>query len=100
MHKKIVYPFELNEDDEYIPCVDIGPDNFYYNDISYSMQSTCNYCSEDSFNYLFQKNFQNLDTFSFFHMNIRSIPCNLNKLVQLLSNLDTGNLVKWIQQKH
>ena len=28
---------------------DIDPDNFYYNDISHSMQSTCNYYSEDSF---------------------------------------------------
>ena len=38
MHKKIFNPFELNEDNEYIPCVDIDPDNFYYNDISYYMQ--------------------------------------------------------------
>ena len=89
MHKKIFNPFELNEDNEYIPGVDIDPDNLYYNDISYSMQSTYNYCSEDSFNELFQKNFQNIDTFSFFHMNVRSIPCNLKKLVQFLSNLDT-----------
>ena len=89
MHQKIFNPFQSNEHNEYNPCVDIDPDNFYYNDISYSMQSTCNYCSKDSFIELFQKKIQNIDTFSFFHTNIRSIPCNLNRSVQFLSNLDT-----------
>ena len=65
MHQKIFNPFQSNEHNEYIPCVDIDPDNFYYNDISYSMQSTCNYCSKDSFNDLFQKKIQNIDIFSY-----------------------------------
>ena len=66
MHKKIFNTFELNEDNECIPCGDIDPDKFYHNDISYAMQSTCNYCSEYSFNDLLQKFFQNINTFIFF----------------------------------
>ena len=37
LHKNIFNPFELNEENEYIPCVDINPDNYNYSDISYSM---------------------------------------------------------------
>ena len=32
---KIFDPFDLNDEKDYIPCADINPDSYYYNDLSF-----------------------------------------------------------------
>ena len=85
MEKKIFDPFDINEDKEYIPWVDLDLDKCYFNDVSYSVQSNCSYCSEDSLNDFFCENFKSCILAHFFHMNMRGI-----KFIKFLSNLDTG----------
>ena len=87
---KIFDPFDLNDEKDYIPCTDINPDSYYYNDLSFSIQQNSNYYHEDSFNQSFQRVFNDNDTLSLMHLNIRSIPSNLTKLVQYLSNLNVN----------
>ena len=87
---KIFDPFDLNDKKDYIPCTDINPDSYYYNDLSFSIQQNSNYYHEDSFNQSFQRVFHDNDTLSLMHLNIRSIPSNLTKLVQYLSNLNVN----------
>ena len=87
---KIFHPFDLNDEKDYIPCTDINPDSYYYNDLSFSIQQNSNYYHEDSFNQSFQRVFNDNDTLSLMHLNIRSIPSNLTKLVQYLSNLNVN----------
>ena len=87
---KIFDPFDLNDEKDYIPCADINPDSYYYNDLSFSIQQNSNYYHEDSFNQAFQRVFDDNDTLSLMHLNIRSIPSNLTKLVQYLSNLNVN----------
>ena len=55
---KIFYPFDLNDEKDYIPCSDIDPDSCYYNDLSYTIQMNSNYYHEDSFNHFFSKKLQ------------------------------------------
>ena len=83
-------PFNLNDEKDYIPCTDIDPDSCYYNDLSFSIQKNSNYYHEDSFNHSLLKVFQNSDLFSLIHSNIRSIPANLSKLIQYMSNLNVN----------
>ena len=85
---KIFNPFNLNDEKDYIPCTDIDPDSCYYNDLSFSIQKNSNYYHEESFNHSLQRVFNGHDTFSVMHLNIRSIPSNLTKLIQYLSNIN------------
>ena len=85
---KIFDPFNLNDEKEYIPCTDIDPDSCYYNELSFSIQMNSNYYHENSFNQSLQKVYNGNDLFSSMHLNIRSIPSNLSKLTQYLSNLN------------
>ena len=87
---KIFDPFDLNDEKDYIPCTDINPDSYYYNDLSLSIQQNSNYYHENSFNQSFQRVFYDNDTLSLMHLNIRSIPSNLTKLIQYLSNLNVN----------
>ena len=87
---KMFDPFNLNDEKDYIPCTDIDPDSCYYNELSFSIQKNSNYYHEDSFNHSLLKVFQNSDLFSLIHSNIRSIPANLSKLIQYMSNLNVN----------
>ena len=73
---------------EYLPCTDIDPDSCYYNELSFSIQMNSNYYHENSFNESLQKVYNGNDFFSLMHLNIRSIPSNLSKLTQYLSNIN------------
>ena len=85
---KIFDPFNMKDEKEYIPYTDIDPDSCYYNELSFSIQMKSNYYHENSFNQSLQKVYNGNDLFSLMHLNIRSIPSNLSKLVQYLSNLN------------
>ena len=87
---KMFHPFNLNDEKDYIPCTDIDPDSCYYNELSFSIQKNSNYYHEDSFNHSLLKTFQNSDLCSVIHLNIRSIPANLSKLIQYMSNLNVN----------
>ena len=82
--------FNLNDEKDYIPCTDIDPDSCYYNELSFSIQKNSNYHHEDSFNHSLLKVFQNSDLFSLIHLDIRSFPANLSKLIQYTSNLNVN----------
>ena len=85
---KIFDHFNLNDDKDYIPCTDIDPDSCYCNELSFSIQMNSNYYDEASFNHSLQKVSIGNDLFSLLHLNIRSIPSNISKLTQYLSNLN------------
>ena len=84
MQKEVFNPFKLNEDNEYISCIDIDLDNCCYHDISCTVQSIVPIAQKtlDFFHNSFQKRVR----LHVFHMNIRSNPWNLNKLIEILSN--------------
>ena len=68
-------PFDLNDEKDYIPCTDINPDSYYYNDLSFSIQQNSNYYYEDSFNQSSQRVSDDNDTLSLMH-NKHSIQPN------------------------
>ena len=91
----------MNDEKEYIPYTDIDPDSCYYNELSFSIQMKSNHYHENSFNQSLQKVYNGNDLFSLMHLNIRSIPSNLSKLAQYLSNLNVcfdiiGLLETWL----
>ena len=102
MQKKMFHLVELYEDKENIPCVDIYPDNYFNNEISYSVQCICNYLRGGFFQSFLSHTCLVYSHFIFLHMNIRGS----NKLIQFLSNLTIRNywiardLVKLIKQRH
>ena len=87
---KIFYPFDLNDEKDYIPCSDIDPDSCYCNDLSYTIQMNSNYYHEDSFNHFLAKSFKYGETFSMMHLNKRSIQSKLSKLDQYMANLNAN----------
>ena len=52
---QIFDPFNLNDENNYIPCTDIDPDSCYYNELSFSIHMNINYYDEASFNHSLQK---------------------------------------------
>ena len=81
-------PFDLNDEEDYIPCADIDPDTEFYKSATYPMRSNSNYYNENSFNKSINKLFNNKRTFSLLHLNIRSIPANLSSFLHYHSNLN------------
>ena len=79
MQKKIFNPFQLTEDNEYMPCFDTEPDICYY-----YVQSNCSYCPEDSFNDFFIQFLKLWILFIWIY-----VVCPLIWINQFLSNLDT-----------
>ena len=83
---KIFTPFDFN-DESSSPLTEVDPDIQFYNDQCNQRLSSCDYMLEDAFN----DRISNLNVanngFSIMHTNIRSIPKNLSKLRNYLSNL-------------
>ena len=88
---EIFDPFELNDDDsdkiiEYQGELD--PDKNYFNQLAHHLSKSSNYYIEESFNKYIQRNNVNKEDFSIMHVNIRSIPANLNNFLSYMSNID------------
>jgi hypothetical protein len=72
---------EWNNDQSLVPLVEIDPDLQYYNDINtFNSLNQCDYYLDDSFRNKFTLNEFTENSFSLMHLNIRSIPKNLDKL--------------------
>ena len=84
----IFQPFELNEDKDDIPLSDLDPDLAFYNTYHHILYNNCDYFDENSFNKAVVNNFNQRNTFSFFHLNIRSMPANLTNMLCYMANLD------------
>ena len=83
---KIFTPFEINED-TFTPLHDHDPDFQFYQGIQNTCLNTCDYYFEDTFNNKCRNIKIDDKAFSLIHSNIRSVPCNLDKLSNYLSNL-------------
>ena len=82
-------PFDLNDDVMNTESYDIDPDLQYFNDSTYLHNvNNCNYFLEETFNKKSQDLSIDENCFSFMQINIRSIPKNLNKLVNLLQMIN------------
>ena len=78
---EIFDPFEFNisDNDNIIEYQgELDPDKNYFNQLAHHMSKNSNYYIEESFNKYTQKNNVINDDFSIIHVNIRSIPANLN----------------------
>ena len=85
----ILEPFDLNEENDHIPLSDLDPDLQFYNEINYAIyNNNSNYFDELSFNKTIAKNFNSKETFSLFHLNIRSLPANLSHMLCYMANLN------------
>ena len=84
---RLFVPFEINED-ETSPLYDTDPDINFYQGIQNNSINSCDYYYENSFN----KKCRDLDikenNLSFLHCNIRSIPRNLDRFEEYVSNLN------------
>jgi hypothetical protein len=80
-------PFEINNDDDIFHS-NVDPDLQYYNDQTYLENvSNCKYFTEDTFS----KTSEDLalkNCFSLIQLNIRSVPKNLSKFENYLSNIN------------
>ena len=83
----ILNPFDLNEDSDDIPLTDLDPDLQFYNNMQHILYNNSDYFDECSFNKSVVKKFNNKNTFSLFHLNIRSLPANLSNMLCYLDNL-------------
>ena len=71
-------PFELNNNDSYSPLFDIDPDIHFFNKIDYQIGSNCDYYMEDTFHSNLNHSYNSQGyPFSLCHLNIRSMPANL-----------------------
>ena len=82
----IFSPFDLNED--YVnPLNDIDPDQQFYHDMFRESLSSCDYFLENTFNEKISREYISDNSFSLLHVNIRSVPKNLNSLTNYLETL-------------
>ena len=80
-------PFEINDDSEILPLVDIDPDLNYFNSLASITSATkCNYYIDESIN----KDVSNAikENLSLFHLNIRSLPKHHSDLTNYLQGLE------------
>lgn len=90
-NSRLFSPFELNDDVHSNPMSNIDPDFQFYNDHCHVNLTSCDYMMEDTFNNKISDLQISDDHFSLIHSNIRSIPKNLTKFENYLSNID----MKW-----
>ena len=70
------------------PCMDVDPDTHYLNYTAVNSLNECKYFTSMSFEQeLKDRYILNSDTFSLFHLNIRSVSKNLNDLELFLSTM-------------
>ena len=82
-------PFMMNDDNIVPHLSDIDPDLQFFNDTTYLQNVlTCDYHHESSFNSKLHSLGIDDTSFSMMHLNIRSIPKNLCKFQEYLSNLN------------
>ena len=77
----------MNTDDSNIPLCDYDPDTEFFNEFSHHLNSCCNYYLEESFNKYIKKNGIVSGHFSLMHLNIRSLPANLNAFLSYMENI-------------
>ena len=63
---------------------DLDPDANFYG----SLDNHCDYFIEDQFNSMLKSQKFSDQNFSLFHLNIRSLECNIHNLTNLLSNIN------------
>ena len=86
LQSKVFNPFEFNSDNESF-IDDIDPDVNFYNALSQDLSYNSDYYLSDKFkNKCIEKGF-NSDCFSFIHLNIRSVPKNINQFELYLRNI-------------
>ena len=67
----------------------MNPDINFFNQLSYNCNVNSNYYLEDNFNQsISDMNIVKQGYFSFFHMNIRSLRANMNKMLAYIDSLD------------
>ena len=87
--KLLFVPFEFNEDPSYIPGFEYDPDIHFFNQMSQNITFNSNYYSEEGFKkYVSERNINNFNFFSLYHMNIRSTRNNSNKMLAYLETLN------------
>ena len=80
-------PFESNNDSKTHPLYDNDPDYHYFNLYCENLYA-CDYYVEDTFNVKFNELSFPEKCYSMIHLNIRSIPKNLEHFEAFMSNLD------------
>ena len=89
LNSLVFNPFELNSDNSHLPIYDTDPDLQYFNDTTYITDAShCDYYLEHSFNKKCKSLEVDNECFSLMHLNIRSIPKNLDSLIRYLDGLD------------
>ena len=84
LNKLAFNPFEINDDKDILPLVDIDPDLNYFNSLTaYTSATKCNYYTEN----LFNRNINDKGQFSVLHLNIRSLPKHHTELTNYLDEL-------------
>ena len=96
-------PFELNEDSTFSSLPSLDPDQNYFNENIYHINS--NYYLESDFNKLYQKQYKNSDGISLVHVNIRSLLKNMNNFELYLDGLEIdfnviGVSETWIKESN
>ena len=88
LNQRLFSPFEIDEAQNDILNHDHDPDFNFFHDLNVTSGSSV-YCSEEKFRSLINTQNINSDTsLSFLHLNIRSVPKNLDKLQVYLHSLD------------
>ena len=87
LQAKVFIPFEINTDSSHHPLFDVDPDMQYFNKITQGNINS-DYFTSDSYIRKCSKKLSG-DSFSMFHVNIRSLPKNLVSLENYLMLLDT-----------
>ena len=96
-------PFELNDDSSFLSLPYSDPDQNFFNHNEYCINS--NYYLESSFNKMCHDKYRDFYGLSLFHLNIRSLPKNLNNLELYFKNLNMtfsviGLSETWIQESN
>ena len=89
LEKLIFNPFEVNDTSDFniMPLQDLDPDLHFYSEFAQlNKECTCNYYVEETFNSKISE--LNENVLSLFHLNIRSVPRNLDSLLSYLSNIN------------
>ena len=87
LNDKIFVPFELNNNTENHPLYQADPDLHFFNTVGNQIMHS-DYYLEDSFKQLIEQKCISPLSMSFIHLNIRSIPKNLQNFLNYLDTLD------------
>lgn len=88
LNQRLFSPFEIDQEQHNIMNDDYDPDLNFFRDLNITSSSSVYFCEEKFKSYINTNKLNSFNPLSFIHLNIRSIPKNIDSLTSYLESLN------------